>query len=55
MNRRLKKIVKRSKKLARKVAKSKVARELARREMEIASVMLAKAAKRMKEKARRMK
>jgi len=55
MARRLRRIAKKGKKLARRVAKSKVARELARREMEIASEMLANAAKKMREKARKMK
>ena len=50
----LRRIAKKGTKLARKVASSKIAREIARREIEIVSDMLAKAAKRLKSKAKKM-
>ena len=55
MARKLRRIAKKGKKLARKAAQSKVVREITRRELEIVSDMLTKAAKRLKEKAKRTK
>jgi len=62
MKRRLRNIAKRGRRIAirgkkavNKVVKSKLAREIARRELDIAADMLAKAAKKMKDRARKIK
>jgi len=55
MARKLRRIAKKGKKLAIKIASSKVARDIARKEMEIASDIIAKLAKKLKEKSRKMK
>ena len=48
-------MAKKGRRVVGKAVKSKVARDFARREMEIAADMMMKAAKEMKEKARKMK
>lgn len=55
MARKLRRFAKKGKQLVRKVASSKVAREIARKEMEIASDIIAKVAKKLREKSRMMK